>query len=116
MGKSTAVKRDIWFRSAKEEGMSPRPLFAMHFLPGNLILIIELQVTAPVPPTSCSSWQSSSSSGIMSNAASTSAPLQVRSCPEFTVTGNEFVSRWDSPSTTRPQALGRKCCRRSSST
>lgn len=100
MGKSTAVKRDIWFRSAKEEGPSPRSLLAMHSLPGNSILIIESQVTAPVPPTSCSSWQSSSSSGTMSNAVSTSAPPQVRFWPHFILTENEFVSRWNSLSPT----------------
>lgn len=74
------------------------PLLAMHSLPRNLILINERQVTAPVPPTSCSSWQSNSSFGTMSNAASTSAPPQVRSC--LVSPGNEFVSMENSFSPT----------------
>lgn len=79
MGKSTAVRRDIWFRSAKEEGLDLRPAPlrpARRPHRSN-----PLQATAPALHTSCCNWTSGSSSLTESSAASTFVQLPVRPFP-----------------------------------
>lgn len=78
MGKSTAVKRDIWFRSAKEEGASLSSEVKHFEITTHRGLFKTRQATAPDRRTSSSSSPNSSSYGMASSGVSTCARLQVR--------------------------------------